>query len=152
LAQADDTLESFGNDGSKGPDKPAPRPKSSTGPSSITNVSDLHGCWTSAKGGTTLWSGVPHYFRYCFNKSGRAKSLSVLLDKRGNKVKDCKSGADAKMDGKGFILIDDIPNCPGWDPGVFNCKLRSPGTVNCTYKSAGGQSSFAMYYNADLKP
>ncbi|MDR2338568.1 MAG: hypothetical protein LBF40_00280 [Deltaproteobacteria bacterium] len=78
--------------------------------------------------------------------------MSVLLDKRGNKVKDCKSGADAKMDGKGFILIDDIPNCPGWDPGVFNCKLRSPGTVNCTYKSAGGQSSFAMYYNADLKP
>jgi hypothetical protein len=155
FAQVDETLQSFEDRGTERSDKSAPPPKKekpTPGPSSISSVSDLKGCWTSAKGGTKLWDGVPYYFRYCFDKSGRAKGLSVHYDRNGKKQDQCVAGANAKMDGKGFVLTDDANYCPGWIPLVYDCKLRSTGTVSCTVKGEGRQTPMVMYYNADLKP
>jgi hypothetical protein len=135
------------------PEKPTPQPKSTTGPSSISSVSDLEGCWSSNRGGTTMWYGASQYFPHCFDKSGRTKSLAVVLDNRGNTTKECRSIRQAKMSGKGFILSKPtyFP-CPGFFPLEFDCNLNSPGTVECIASSASGKSSFIMHYNADLKP
>jgi hypothetical protein len=118
---------------------PAKEPAAKGPPSELKTVSDLYGCWTSRSGVLSALSGSSMYHYYCFDKSGNAVSYSASL-KNGKVRSECKARATAKLSGSGFTISESAVVCPGWESGVYSCKLTSPGAVRCSFRLNSGKT------------
>jgi hypothetical protein len=132
-----------------GTDDKAGRP---TPPSSLDKLGDLEGCWTSEAGFALPWQGVNYYYYYCFDRSGRARSYAARLDGTGSVGNECHFGSSVEMDRLGFILTEDPVTCPGWNSGVYNCKLDSPGVASCVLRLRGNSAPIHLYYQGAKVP
>jgi hypothetical protein len=141
-----------------GPEEPENDTKASreNPPRSLDRLESFEGCWTSEPGFTFPWSKGSSFHYYCFDRSGSARSYSAMLGGSGRVASDCHFTSEVTVNPQGFVLVENASGCPGWEPGVYDCRLKAPGVASCDVEIAGHNVPIELYYQGmsvpELKP